>query len=138
MAKNNTNILIGLGIVAIGGAAYYFIKKRGTTGENVPAPAPLPPANSTKASLLQSISENRDFYKYKAKVITLNGLLKLGFRMTITNQVTDQLRDFYSLWKNTPKSMDLPYGNIVDQSNIDYYMLDLSLHKKVLDQLTKR
>jgi len=58
--------------------------------------------------------------------------------MTITNQVTDQLRDFYSLWKNTPKSMDLPYGNIVDQSNIDYYMLDLSLHKKVLDQLTKR
>jgi hypothetical protein len=64
-------------------------------------------------------------------------MLKLSFQLTITSDVTDQLKNFYSLWKNTPKSMDLPYGNVVNQSNIDYYLLDIVLHKSVLKQLTK-
>ena len=139
MAKNNKNILIGLGIIAVGGAAYYFIKNKGTTNSsNIPyTPATTPPATTTKASLLNSIKENKDFLKYRGKVILLSSMLKLGFQYAITNKVTDQLKNFYSLWKNTPKSMDLPYGNVVDQSNIDYYILDLSLHKSVLSQLTK-
>jgi len=134
MAKNNKNILIGLKIIAVGGAAYYFIKKKGT-GE-IPA-APLPSPNISKASLLQSVKENQDILTYKSKIITLRLMLKLSFQLTITSDVTDQLKNFYSLWKNTPKSMDLPYGNVVNQSNIDYYLLDIVLHKSVLKQLTK-
>jgi len=133
---NNNNLLIGLGIVAIGGAAYYFMQKKGTTS-NTPIPAPVPNAPKSKATLLDAINANSDPLIYRGKIITLNALLKLGFSLAITKNVTEQLKNFYSYWKNTPKSMDLPYGNVVDKSNIDYYLLDLGLHKSVLSQLTK-
>ena len=133
---NKNNILIGLGIIAVGGAAYYFMQKKGTTTKTA-VPAPVPTAPKSKATLLDAINANSDPLIYRGKIITLNALLKLGFNLGISSSATDQLKNFYSLWKNTPKSMDLPYGNIVDKSNIDYYLLDLGLHKSVLNQLTK-
>lgn len=139
MAKNNTIILASLGIVLVGGIAYYFITRNKKEEEAASTPAPykpatLPPATSTKSSILDDIKKNKDPLIYRGKVVALAAALKLGLQFAITYKVAEQLKEFYYLLNKTPKSNPLLYGD-VNESTIDYYLLDMALHFKTRSQL---
>jgi hypothetical protein len=137
MANNKTIILVGLGIVAVGGVAYYFITRKKEEEATTPAPyvpaKPLSPT-TTKQELLNKLSENKDSLIYRGKVVSLAAYLKLGLQYAVTYKVAQQLKEFYFLLNGTPKSNPLLYGDVTEKT-IDYYLLDMALHYKIRSQL---
>ena len=138
MANNKTIILVSLGIVAIGGVAYYFINRK-KEEEAAATPAPYVPAkplsvSTTTQELANELKKNKDANIYRGKVIALAAYLKLGVQYAVTYKMAEQLKDFYFLLNKTPKSNPLLYGDVTEKT-IDYYLLDMVLHYKIRSQL---
>ena len=131
----NKNTTMFLGLLLVGGAAYYFVSS--TKGESTKKDKEekdfVPPAtNETKASpikiastVAQALKDNENPFVYNGKLVYLNYLLGVSkFQLIIDKYTLNALGLLYTRLQGKYVAIaNLPYGE-PNKGNIDRYILD--------------
>lgn len=131
----NKNTTIFLGLLLVGGAAFYFVSStkggNGTDEEFIPPDTATTKSNPIRiaTNVAQALKDNENPFIYNGKIAYLNNLLQLGVQLVLNRYTTGNLARFYQIWKKQKSVQPLPYGD-VNKGNVDKYIYDLLLAGK--------